>query len=138
MSDRSHATLERILSDGETVLVWARCRRPNGRGLLALTSDRLLFLPDAKNGVPLEQRIAQARAAKSENGVLRLKTAGGEVTFDGIDAQMMEEILGTLGGKVTISNPEIAQRVKVHRKLMRKRALRSMRNVPKDASRPID
>jgi hypothetical protein len=50
--------------------------------------------------------------------------------------EAIQEIVGTLGRRVKVSDPEIAQRVKAHRKRAKKRALGCVLNVSKEAVAP--
>jgi hypothetical protein len=136
MTDAPADRLLGALLKGETVLVWSRCRHEGEHGILALTSDRVLFLADSALEASVAQRIAQSRTMRVQDGLLQMKTAAREVNFAGLEPQVIHEIVGTLGRKVKVSDPVIAERIKAHRKRVKKRAIHSILNVPKDAVGP--
>jgi hypothetical protein len=118
------------------VLVWSRCLHERETGILALTSDRLLFLAESGLQDSLAQRIAQSRTMRVRGGLLQVKTDAREVTFEGLERRVIEEIVGILGRKVKVSDPEIAERIKANRKRVKKRALHCILRVPKDEVAP--
>jgi hypothetical protein len=131
MNDDAPATLTEVLRDGEMLLLWSRCRHEQDEGVFALTSDRVLFVNDTPLGISLAQRVAQGRTMRLKDGVLELSTPEREATFTGLDRAVIQEIVGTLGKKVKVSDPALAARVKSHRKRVRKRVLHCMTHVPK-------
>jgi len=124
------------LRKGEIVLVFSHCRHQYAPGIVALTSDRVLFLAGPELELSLAQRVAQSRRIRVRDQSLTLKSGVHEVTFTDLDRGAIQEIVGTLGRKVKVSDPEIAQRVKAHRKRVKRRALGCILKVPKEVLAP--
>jgi hypothetical protein len=114
------------LHGGEEVFVWGRCSSAKQTGTLALTSDRVLFVPDVGPDAVEIGHASEGESGVAPDGTVHFLRPGVDLMCRGLDPDVANEIVGTVAfdvaenlyaGNAPMLERLTARRWKIHERL---------------------